>query len=166
VWSCEGVWAILSAWPFQGDWVRGFITNFGGAFFFISWLMGQFVRISRQQATQDTLGTLADDLKGVASAVNAINTLLAREPTLQPIAKEISDLTSTANTQLAQANSTVSTALSQMRGIPWDTAWEFPPRLTPNPKIYEPSPNPSDLQPRTILRAQAPPKENDGAANK
>jgi hypothetical protein len=129
-------WAMVTAWPFQGDWLRGSIANFGVAFFLVSWVMGQFVRISRQQATEDTLGTLVGDLKGVASTVNAVknrvDTLAAGNPALQPIAKEISS----ANTQLAQANSTASMALRQMRDLPTWAIYSFtsPPPL---PLIHE-----------------------------
>jgi hypothetical protein len=132
-------WAIISAWPFQGDWLRGFVANLGGAFFFVSWMMGQFVRIGRQQATEDTLGTLVGTLTGVAEKLDSVKNRVdafGSDPALQSLAKEISDLTSSANTQLAQANSTASAALSQIRGLPWASNWELPPRPPVNPAIY------------------------------
>jgi hypothetical protein len=126
-----------------------------GAFFFVSWLMGQFVRISRQQATDDALGTLAGQLRVVGSTVDVMKTkfdeLLAGEPALQPIAQEISELTESANTQLAQANSTIA-ALGEMRILPWDTPWELP--RSPKIRGYEdtafvpqPPPSPSSAPP-------------------
>jgi hypothetical protein len=117
------IWASFSAWPFVGNWILGFVTSFSVAFFFVSWLMGQIVRVGRQQATEDSFQYLVDQLNGLHSTVTALTSrfeeLLTREPALKPVASEISNLASTANAQLAQATNTVA-ALSQMRVVRWD----------------------------------------------
>jgi hypothetical protein len=135
------VWAILRDWPFRAEWswVGAFIANFGPAFFLVSYFTGQYVRIKRQHTTEQTFATFTNQLGGLTSAVSELTTkvtdVVAREPALQPVAKELLNLASSANTQLAQANSTAAVWLNSM---PWQSDTPLPLRVS-NAAALEPA---------------------------
>jgi hypothetical protein len=112
------VWACYRAWPFQSDWVGTFITNFGGAFFFVSWFTGQFFRVERQGTTERTLNTLGHQLASLGGTVG----ILTERVNANPQFKQLSGLTGTANVQLAQANSTFADVRSSI-GSPNTLVW-------------------------------------------
>ena len=112
------IWAIFRAWPpgAEWSWASTFVANFGAAFFFVSYFTGQFVRIKRQQTTEQTHATLMDQLGGLTSTVGELNTkvaeVVARGAIPQPVGDDLLKLASNANTQLAQANSTAAVWLA------------------------------------------------------
>ena len=133
------IWAILRAWPLRAEWswAGAFVANFGAAFFFVSYFTGQFVRIRRQQTTEQTHATLMDQLGGLTSTVGELTTkveeIVARGPIPQPFANDILRLASNANTQLAQANSTAA-------GLTWQADTPLPLRVQRNPAaVVEPA---------------------------
>lgn len=142
------VWAVLRAWPFRAEWswAGPFVANFGAASFFVSYFTGQFVRIRRQQTTEQTHATLMDQLGGLTSTVGELTTkveeIVARGPIPQPFANDILRLASNANTQLAQANSTAA-------GLTWQADTPLPLRPSGfNPaaleRMYSSPPKPPD----------------------
>jgi hypothetical protein len=145
-------WAIFRAWPFQSElsWLGTFVANFGAAFFFVSYFTGQFVRIKRQATVEGTLQSVTTKLIDLTTSVGNLTTMitqaLAREPALQPIARELSET----NMKLVQANTAVATVLNS---LPWQADTPLPLRVQHNPAAltpasdYVPAPPPSPTWP-------------------
>jgi len=110
------IWAILRAWPFQVEWtwLGTLVANFSVAFFLVSYMIGQYVRIRRQRAVEQRVGTAIDRLVGVTVAVSELtdrlNEYLTQEPASLLVLKELS----VANNTLAHANDAVVVALREM----------------------------------------------------
>jgi hypothetical protein len=135
------VWAVLRAWPFRAEWpwAGTFVANFGAAFFLVSYFTGQYVRIKRQHTNEQTFATFGDQLGGLTSAVSGLTAkvadVVAREPN-RPDAKDLLNLASIANTQMAQANSTAAAIRNSM---PWQADTPLPLRVPLNPAAFEPA---------------------------
>ena len=130
------VWAIYRAWPFQSDWVGTWIANFSGAFFFASWITGQFFRVERQSTTERTLNTLGDQLTRLGGTVG----MLTERVNANPQFEQLSGLTGTANVQLAQANSTFADVRGSI-GSPNTLVW-----ATSNTDVRKPPVGPTGFR--------------------
>jgi hypothetical protein len=91
--------------------------DFGAAFFFLSWLWGQLLRVSYQKTQAKTLGAVRDDIGNVRGEIgevkgifvqmrNWLNTLQANT-TNQPLIEQMATMLSTANTKIDSANTTL-----------------------------------------------------------
>ncbi|HAV37001.1 MAG TPA: hypothetical protein DCX52_11720 [Massilia sp.] len=59
-----------AAFNHQGD-IKQSFTLFGGTFFFISWLTGQFFRVKKQTATEGSLHAIRNDVQGLLNELKA-----------------------------------------------------------------------------------------------
>jgi hypothetical protein len=131
------------------------LTAFAAAFFFCSWLLGQVIRIDRQQTTEDSLA----ELKGNMTEQARLTTILVERtkdiPALLPLVQDLSRVTTTANTQVEQ----ISTAVSTTPPMGWVTDWALPQRLIPNPEIYAPL---ASTPPLPLTSASATDEKKEG----
>jgi hypothetical protein len=131
---------------------------------------GLFVRVNRQQFTQDALQTLVENVNkvivGVTSLTDAAEQLLKYTRNVPGINSQIQDLIAsmrTTTTQVAEANNAISATRSNLPVTGWISDWPLPQRLRPNPDIYAPmSPDP----PLTLRDTEPPLAGQDKGAKR
>lgn len=147
--SIPFVIALLWAWyrvPFsQSGWLSSAIANFTAAFFFASWAVGHIMRIRRQHTTEDFFQGIENRLTQLATTTTAImgkvvevQELRGNAAAVEPLIQDLSTLTMTANTQVAEANNAIADARNRenIASLGWFSDWSLPQRLVPNPAIY------------------------------
>src|ERR1700730_17503422 len=141
------LWALYKyIWPAPSDWLSVLITNFAASFFLASWAYGHIIRIKRQHSTEDSLeeiekqlGQLGTTTKSISGTLPELQELSKNFAALQPVIQHLSNLTLTANTQVAAANNAVAETRSRAdtSSLGWYSDSPLPLRAKPNPAIHE-----------------------------
>ena len=105
------------------------IMNASASFFFCSWVCGHFNRVSHQQAVEGWLAEISRQVERVLKALQGVPKDLPEAS--RATVRDAIDQIATANTAIMEARTNI------VPGMGWYSEWTLPPRLQPNPAIYD-----------------------------